>query len=58
MVDQRPTLLGKMPTTDLLNSAEFGFSEENERCSEGYPELVHSVGGDGFGWRPTVVAPH
>ena len=33
------------PTTDLLNSAEFGCSEENERCSGGYPELIYSAGG-------------
>ena len=33
------------PTTDLPNSAEFGCSEQNESCSKGYPELIHSDGG-------------
>ena len=32
-------------TTDLLNSAEFGCSEENESCSGGFPELIYSVRG-------------
>ena len=35
MVDQRPT-------TDLLNSEEFGCSEENLSCSGGYAELIYS----------------
>ena len=31
-------------TTDLLNSAEFGCSEENESCSGGYPEFNYIAG--------------
>ena len=52
MVGQRPTLVGQRVSTDLLNSAEFGGSKENESCSGGYPELIYSVGGDGLGHRP------
>ena len=33
------------PTTDLLNSADFGWSEENQSWSGGYPELIYSVCG-------------
>ena len=37
--------LGQKPTTDILNSAKFGCSEENQSCSGGYPELMDSVWG-------------
>ena len=37
---QRPTGVGQRPNTDLLNSAEFGCSEENKSCSGGYPEVI------------------
>ena len=47
--------MGQSTTTDHLNSAEFVCSEENESCSGGYPELIHSVGGDRLGGRPTAV---
>ena len=40
---QRHAGLGRRPTTDLLNSAEFGCSEENQSYSGGYPELIYIV---------------
>ena len=42
---RRPTVVGWRPTTDLLNNAQFGCSEENESCWGGYPELIYGVGG-------------
>ncbi len=40
---RKPIVVGRKPTTYLLNRAEFGCSVENESCSGGYPELIHSV---------------
>ncbi len=47
---QRHAGLGRRPkgmcqrlTTDLLNKAEFGWCEENQSCSGGYPELIFAV---------------
>ncbi len=40
---RRPIVVGQSPTTNLLNRAEFGCSEENESCSGGYLELIYSV---------------
>ena len=42
---RRPIGVGWRPTTDVLNSAGFGCTEENESCSGKYPELIYSVGG-------------
>ena len=41
-------MVGRRPTTDLLNIAKFGCSDENDSCSGGYPELIYSVWGDGL----------
>ena len=38
-----PEVLGQRPTTDLLNSAEFGCGEENQSCSGGYPQLIYAI---------------
>ena len=68
---RRPIVVGQRPTTNLLNRAEFGCSEENESCSGGYPELIYSVmhvlvcthgwrlvtGITGVGRRPTPEPP-
>merc|ERR1712082_486411 len=35
-------VVGRRPTTNLLNHAEFGCSEEYQSCSGGYPELIYS----------------
>ncbi len=35
--------MGRRPTSNLLNRAEFGCSEENESWSGVYPELIYSV---------------
>ena len=40
-----PHLVGRRPATGLLNSEQFGCSEENESYSGGNPELIHNVGG-------------
>ena len=37
---KRGTEVGRRPTTDLSNSAEFGCSEENQSCSGGYPDAI------------------
>ena len=37
---QRHAGMGRRPTTDLPNGAEFGCSEENESCLGGYPEVI------------------
>ena len=42
-------MVGRRPTTYLLNSAEFLCSEENESFSEWYSELIYSDGG-GMDW--------
>ena len=34
-LEGRPIVMGQRPTTDLLNSAEFGCSEENQVAQEG-----------------------
>ena len=38
-------MVGRRPTTDLPNSAEFWCNEENESGSIGYTEVIYSVGG-------------
>ena len=40
-----PTVVVQSPTTDLLNSAEFGCIEENKSCSLGYPKFIYSIVG-------------
>ena len=40
---QRPTVVGQRPTTDILNSAEFGCSEENKVAQEGILSLLARV---------------
>ena len=52
--------MGRRPNTDLLNSAEFGCSEENKSCSGGYPELINGclvTGSTGLERRPTPMLP-
>ena len=40
----RPTLVGRSPTTYLLNCAELGCIEENKCCTGGDTELIYCVG--------------